>query len=286
MELGRLDTSMSYFATVLKVMIASPTDVQQERSIARKIIHEWNSVNSERNSVVLLPVGWETHAAPALGERPQELINRQVLRTCDLLVAMFWTRIGTSTGVAESGTVEEVREHLSANKPAMLYFSTAPTTLASVDQEQYNALSRFKDSIRDMGIFEEYASTGSFEHTFRRQLAQTINGILSHAEDLDVGSHPSFSSAQDTIHAMDDDTTRLLTTAVESDGTIRKIHTLGGLHVQAGRENFCEPGNVRSEAKWQRITNELESTGYLEDRTGRGEILHVTESGFRFADSL
>ena len=121
-----------------------------------------NVVNSERESVVLLPVGWETHAAPALGERPQALINKQVLKTCDLLVAIFWTRLGTSTGAAESGTVEEIREHLAAGKPAMVYFSTIPAEPASIDRDQYNNLSIFRESIQQFGIVEEYESNLRF----------------------------------------------------------------------------------------------------------------------------
>ena len=61
---------------------------------------------------MLLPVGWETHATPAMGDRPQAIINKQILAGCDLLVAVFWTRLGSPTGAAASGTVEEIEEHL------------------------------------------------------------------------------------------------------------------------------------------------------------------------------
>lgn len=52
---------------------------------------------------MLLPVKWETHAIPQSGIRPQEAINRQLVNQCDVLLGMFWTKLGTSTGVAESG---------------------------------------------------------------------------------------------------------------------------------------------------------------------------------------
>ena len=39
---------------------------------------------------------------------------------------MFWTKLGTPTGVADSGTVEEIDQFVEANKPAMLYFSSRP----------------------------------------------------------------------------------------------------------------------------------------------------------------
>jgi len=49
---------------------------------------------------------WETHATPESRVRPQAAINRQLVRQCDILVGMFWTKVGTRAGVAESGTVD------------------------------------------------------------------------------------------------------------------------------------------------------------------------------------
>src|SRR4051794_33094357 len=107
-------------------MVASPSDVAQERVIVREILAEWNAIHSEDRKIVLMPLLWEANAAPAMGDRPQAIINGQLLKNADLLVAMFWTRIGSPTGVAKSGTVEEIEEHLKAGKPAMIYFSSAP----------------------------------------------------------------------------------------------------------------------------------------------------------------
>src|SRR3990170_3892303 len=103
---------MVYNAIVCKVMIASPSDVVSERNIVREVLYEWNTVNADTRKIVLLPVGWETDTSPTMGERPQSIINKQVLRNCDLLVGVFWTRIGTSTGEHVSGTVEEIEEHI------------------------------------------------------------------------------------------------------------------------------------------------------------------------------
>lgn len=68
---------MSYTATVYNVMIASPSDVSEERVICREVIHEWNVVHSEKDGIVLMPLGWDTHSSPAMGDRPQEIINKQ-----------------------------------------------------------------------------------------------------------------------------------------------------------------------------------------------------------------
>src|SRR5688500_16864696 len=102
---------MPYPATVLRVMVASPSNVQPERLAAQAIIHNWNVVHSVGRGQVLLPVWWQTHTIPAMGERAQAIINRPILSDSDMLIAMFWTRIGTPTGQSESGTIQEIKEH-------------------------------------------------------------------------------------------------------------------------------------------------------------------------------
>ena len=55
---------MAYQATVYNVMIASPSDILEEREVIRQVIDRWNTIHSENQKVVLLPVAWETHAIP------------------------------------------------------------------------------------------------------------------------------------------------------------------------------------------------------------------------------
>ena len=124
---------VSYTANVINVMIASPSDASQERQIARDVIAEWNTIHAKDKRTVLMPIGWETHSVPDTGDRPQAIINGQLLKDADLLIAMFWTRIGSPTGAARSGTVEEIEEHIRAGKSAMIYFSSAPVLPDSID---------------------------------------------------------------------------------------------------------------------------------------------------------
>lgn len=166
---------MSYTATVFKVMIASPSDVASERSIIRELLADWNVVNADSKKTVLLPVGWETHSVPEMGNRPQDIINRQVLRGCDLLIGVFWTRIGTATGQFASGTVEEIEEHIRADCPVMLYFSNTPVTPDSIDPEQYRQLKEFRKACRSRGLYESYTDINDFRAKLYRQLQLKIN---------------------------------------------------------------------------------------------------------------
>ena len=130
---------MSYDARVFNVMIASPSDVASERSIVREVIYDWNAVHSERENIVLLPVGWESHSSPEMGARAQAIINVQTVAKCDLLVGIFGTRIGTDTGEYPSGTVEEIEEHIALGKPVMLYFSKRLGDSDTFDKDQISS---------------------------------------------------------------------------------------------------------------------------------------------------
>jgi len=42
-----------------------------------------------------------------MGDRPQAIINKQLVDDADILVAVFWTKLGTATGAAMSGSVAQ-----------------------------------------------------------------------------------------------------------------------------------------------------------------------------------
>jgi hypothetical protein len=69
--------------------------------------------------------------------------------------------LGSPTGAAASGTVEEIEEHLAAERPAMLYFSSQPVHLDSVDPENYAALRSYKSRCRERGLYHEYSDLAS-----------------------------------------------------------------------------------------------------------------------------
>jgi hypothetical protein len=276
---------MSYTATVFKCMIASPSDVAAERSVVREVLHEWNVVNADARKVVLLPVGWETHSVPEMGDRPQSIINKQVLRGCDLLVGVFWTRIGTATGEYESGTVEEIEEHLAAGGHAMLYFSAAPVVPDSIDADQYARLQAFKKSCRDRGLLESYVDISDFRAKLHRQLQLKIN-------------HDPFFLAIDTAEVgpiaelpplpkLTKEAAFLLKECAREPATdVLNIGYLSGHSIQVRGKNLIEENSARSEATWKSALSELESLGYLKPEGPKRVIFKLTRDGFDAADRL
>jgi hypothetical protein len=169
---------MSYKATVMKILVASPSDVPEERQAIPEVIYTWNSLHSEDFGVVLLPVKWETHAAPEMGGRPQGILGDQIVDTCDLLVGTFWTRIGTNTGKAVSGTVEEVDTFRRSQKPVMLYFSSRDVDPTKIDLVQYEQLSKYKDECFEDGIVWEYSNIEELKAKLTGHLTKTVKKLL------------------------------------------------------------------------------------------------------------
>ena len=52
---------MAYSARVFRVLIASPSDVEEERDAVVSVIQAWNDLHSRSREIVLLPLRWETH---------------------------------------------------------------------------------------------------------------------------------------------------------------------------------------------------------------------------------
>ena len=280
---------MAYSATVCNLMIASPGDIQHERNIVREVAHEWNAINSSLRRAVLLPRGWDTHSTPLLGERPQSIINWQVGKDSDLLVAVFWTRLGTPTGLAPSGTVEEIEEHIKADKPALIYFCTAPVAQATFDAEQYDALMEFKDSCKQRGLLETYDNATEFREKVRRQISIVMNTHRYFVSKLQLGAVADdipLVASPTSAPSLSKEAAELLLAAVAGDGTVLVTAWLGGSTVQVNETNFVEQGNPRSRAVWESAVQELVDRVFLQPVGDKGEVFQVTRQGYEAADWL
>jgi hypothetical protein len=160
-------------------MIASPSDLAEERQAATDAINDWNAQHAAAESVVLLPVKWETHATPESGVRPQAAINAQLVRNSDVLIGMFWTKIGTSTGVADSGTVEEIDLFVAAAKPAMLYLSNRPIEPSKIDLTQLGKLRDFKEATYKTALVGTFSRVDELRTSILRDLTSQVRKLKS-----------------------------------------------------------------------------------------------------------
>ena len=182
-------------ATVLRVLIASPSDVAEQRQVLTDVVLDWNATHSAAEGIVLMPVKWETHAHPATGDYPQGLINKQIVDDCDILIAAFWSRLGTVTPVAPSGTAEEIERLRSKGKNVLLYFSTAPLP-QSHDPEQWRMLQEYQRTLQKDTLYWNFATSEELYRLASRHLALVIHRMTAEVED-DIS--PEKSSSNDRV---------------------------------------------------------------------------------------
>lgn len=283
---------MAYKATVIQVMIASPGDVTVERNIVREEIAKWNYVNSLRSNIVLLPMGWETHSSPELGERPQELINKRILKNCDILIGIFWTRLGTPTGKEKSGTVEEIKEHVDAGKPAMIYFSSQPINPSKVDHEQYAALQSLKDSYRPAGLIEEYENIEQFREKIGRQIQFCIdnNAYIQKLKSNIARLDDATKKKNKKLFALSETAERLLKAAsLVEEGKIYKTQYNALPCLQIGRNIMgwnVVGGGGREYARWEHALGELVAQDFVRPEGREKQVFALTHMGWELADTL
>jgi hypothetical protein len=271
---------MTYSAKVVKVMIASPSDVTQERLLVREVIDEWNAVNSEQRAIILVPIAWETHSSPDLAIPAQQVINEQVLKGCDLLVGIFWTRFGSPTGTSPSGTVEEIRRHIDSGGRAMIYFSRAPASPNTLDLEQQSLLREFQQKCKGLVAF--YDSLTDFRVKLARQLAHAVN------EDFTLEGDAGKSDESTSVAEISEEARALLlATSEDPHGHLYRLQTLDkGMVVETNGKRLCSGGNPRSEALWDSAIDELIRLRLLATRGGEGKVFGLTKAGYELADKL
>jgi len=267
-------------------MIASPGDVAAEREICREVINEWNIINSELRKIVLLPVMWERNTRPEMGGRGQAIVNRQILHKADLLIGIFWKKIGTPTGQSISGTVEEIEEHIEEGKPAMLYFSDKPVPPSEFNNEQYQAVKKLQTDYFDSGLIGGFNGDEDFRMKLKNHLALTINNSQYFIPEAERSIFESFEQ-QTNEEKLSEDATRLLIEASrDANGQIIRMGTFEDLSIQTNQLEFACDKSPRLLSKIKGAFEELIDGDYIRDVGYQGQIFYVTEAGYNLAEKL
>lgn len=163
---------MAYSAMVRRLMVSAPSDIPDtDIECISTTVYRWNVTYGPSYSAVVLPVGWRLNAAPRHGVRPQESLNSQLVESADFVLALFWHRLGTNTGVERSGTVEEIELALQLGHPVAILRSDRPIPPSDIDNDQLRELENYFEEISSRSLYMKYADT--------EQLAAHVHTILS-----------------------------------------------------------------------------------------------------------
>jgi hypothetical protein len=177
---------MTYAATVVQVLLSSPSDLPPEhRDLIHSTIRAWNTNYSRRFGVLFSPTDWQEGVSPSYGQEPQAFINEQLVASSDMGLVVFTSRLGTPTRTHSSGTVEEIDLLHSQGKRVAILRNMTPSSPISTTEaiQQLTALDEYLRSIQDKALYSIYSSN--------EQLTQIINNTLNNvARDYDPPSEP------------------------------------------------------------------------------------------------
>jgi len=190
---------------VLTIFLASPGDVQDERSRMAEVVTDWNRAWSRDLGLRLELLRWEDDAYPDIGDDAQAVINSQIPSDWDLFVGIMWSRFGTPTSRSGSGTEEEFERGLDRHKTdpenvrLLFYFKEAPVAPSKIDTDQLKRVQTFKASAKSRGLLTwEFSDTDQFEKLISLHITKHVQDWRKQ-RDFD---QPSSSTAQATPRAV------------------------------------------------------------------------------------
>lgn len=209
----------------VKVFLASPGDLSDERKIAKAVVDEFNSLWAEQLGYQVELVGWEDTVSRC--GRPQALINRE-LEQCELFVGLMWKRWGTPpdiSGTYSSGFEEEFNRSVERRKKeafpeiSLLFKEIASDSLRDPGAQLKRVLDFKEQLIAEKTIlFEHFSDSRDFEKKFRRCIADYIK-CLSNAEgQVSVNSQSQAPSCEDEKQQTSDANAQPLETPLSIEG--------------------------------------------------------------------
>lgn len=171
---------------VLKVFLASPSDLKDERKIVKDVVERVNIVVGRRVDWHIELFGWED-TLPAYS-RPQSLINKDV-DSCDLFLGMLWQRWGEPTGEFSSGFEEEFmrackRRKVTNSPEIWLFFKNIEEDRLKDPGEQLSKVVNFKkeqEEIKEL-LFKGFKDSLEWEKLIHDSLLGYLLE-LSHSEE-------------------------------------------------------------------------------------------------------
>lgn len=163
---------------VFQIFVASPSDVAEERAILEVVVTQLNQAWSSTLGITFELLKWETNVHPSFSSDPQEAINEQIALDYDIFIGILWSRVGTPTPRAESGTIEEFERAYSRFKSGtdspeiMLYFKDAPISPSKIDIKQMEKVQLFRNALSGKGgLYSVFEDQASFESSVRAHLS-------------------------------------------------------------------------------------------------------------------
>jgi Domain of unknown function (DUF4062) len=169
---------------IVKVFLASPGDLSDERRAAKIVVDEFNKLWADTLGYHVELVGWEDTVSRY--GRPQELIN-QDLDLCELFIGMMWKKWGTPPSVDggyTSGFEEEfersARKRREESRPEIsLLFKQVDPDLLNDPGDELRKVMAFKEKIiaQKTVFFETFSDLRDLEVKIRSCITSYVQRL-------------------------------------------------------------------------------------------------------------
>lgn len=172
---------MPQLVTALSIFLASPSDVSEERKLAREAIASLDEAIGETRKLCLRAMGWEKMSSD-LGD-PQNLINKYSERA-DLVVVIFHRKFGSPTANFASGTLEEFTlamerwEKKGTPRVKIFFREVDEQTIKDAGPELSKVL-EFKGRFwkQRLGLYRDYKDPKDFQEKFQKELLSWVDSV-------------------------------------------------------------------------------------------------------------
>lgn len=163
---------------IADVVLVSSSDIRGDIDALERTVFDWNRLHGRNANIQFVPTRWENDVVPALSGPPQAVINGEIVDTADAMIALFWTRLGSPTEAAESGTAEEIDRFVARQKRPAVYRckrALPPETCT----EQLRALNEYELRMRPRGLIFSYETEPQLArlvHKYLQNIAVELRG--------------------------------------------------------------------------------------------------------------
>lgn len=253
---------------IVKVFLASPGDLQDERRAAKHVVDVFNKQWADYLGVHVELVGWEDTVS-RFG-RPQESINRD-LDQCELFIGMMWKKWGSPPSDDRkytSGFEEEfersVKSRRTDQRPEIsLLFKTIDPELLKDPGEELKKVLAFKTKIisERAVLFQSFSGALEFDDRVRDCITNYVQNVQR--EEIEMRSDES-----QTVSSGQSDTTKAQSSQTSTPFSMEDTNFLRAFVESKKRDLAANPVSPVEVARFRLLGTTLSAHGNDESSLG------------------
>lgn len=169
---------------IVRIFLASPGDLSDERGVAKAVVDETNTLLAETFGYQIELIGWEDTVS--IYGRPQATINRELER-CEYFIGLMWKKWGTppdtrgkySSGFEEEFDLSMQRRSRESLPEISLFFKEIDAEYLKDPGPDLQKVIKFKEKLTNekLILYEPFKDIQDFERKIRRCIVKYLTEL-------------------------------------------------------------------------------------------------------------